>query len=192
MKITFDVYGHSVNPAVYSAFSALAMHRLEGNEFSKNRPKTSMRLNIDNWNTLTFKPEILSSPKGWKMGNKIRLEHRQAVVFSGVKATGCHTILNLKEDGQLWPRQWKSDMAKTMAAFDLIKNFLNELAEDPAKVVSQNSTHCALCGRKFTDPDSMARGIGPECRKLFDFFVNHMSGGKVEQGDHHNESIDSN
>lgn len=177
----FSVYGHSFNPAIYEGLEALTLNRLQGNELSRSRPKTSMRLAIDDWNTLTLKPEILSSPQGWKMGGKIRLEHRKAVMLvGGPKATGCYVILNLKKDGSIAPRQWKKDKTKTKAAFELIKGFLNKLADDPGKVIAQNSTHCTLCGRKFTDPDSMAKGIGPECVKLFDFLVDHMSGGTVK------------
>lgn len=175
----YNVYAQKYNSALYAGLEALTLHRLQGNEFSRTRPKTSMRLNIDEWNTVTFKPEIALSPRGWKMGDKIRLEHRKAVVFAGAKATGCYLILNLKKDGSIAPKKWKRDKAKTKAAFEMIKDFLNKLADDPAKIISKNSTHCVLCGRKFTDPDSMARGIGPECMKLFDFLVDHFGGGTV-------------
>ena len=37
----------------------------------------------------------------------------------------------------------------------------------PEQVEIQHEGHCCRCGRTLTHPDSLASGIGPECRKHF-------------------------
>jgi hypothetical protein len=54
----------------------------------------------------------------------------------------------------------------SFTAFDWI---LKRLVADelPASLTIQHSGHCCRCGREITHPDSIARGIGPECAKHF-------------------------
>jgi Family of unknown function (DUF6011) len=40
---------------------------------------------------------------------------------------------------------------------------LEQFLADPGAVLGRSSTYCAVCGRRLTDGQSQARGIGPEC-----------------------------
>lgn len=170
------VFGHTASPAIFNAFAEMAKERLAGKEYTKQRPKTAMRFEINDWYILTFKPEILSSPTGWKIGNKIRLELRQSVKVWGVKGNGCVLILELNPDGSITPRRWKKDIEKTKEFFDVVKEYLDLFANNPELAISKNTFHCAICGKGFTDPESMARGVGPECVKGFNMLVNYING----------------
>ena len=49
-------------------------------------------------------------------------------------------------------------------------DFLQELAADPetfAQQYGQETGECGMCGRTLTDPESIARGIGPICMERF-------------------------
>lgn len=59
-QITRDyVFGHKYDPAIFEAFTEMAKEKLAGKEHNTQRPKTAMRFEIDDWHTLTFKPQIL-------------------------------------------------------------------------------------------------------------------------------------
>lgn len=47
-----------------------------------------------------------------------------------------------------------------------------------------NSPWCAVCGRAFTDPNSRARGIGPECIKKFGDRANDATTAQIVQSKH--------
>ncbi len=175
------VFGHRFKPEVFEAIKAVTVNKLRGKKYLNKRPKTAMRFLLDDNNSLTFKPEISSSPTGWKMGNKIRCELRKDITAMGVSGHGCYLILNLTSDGLIIPRRWKKDIDKTKEAFELVKDFLDKLATQPKKVIARNKNRCAICGRKFTDPESMARGIGPECVKMFEYFMQKVHGGNVSK-----------
>jgi hypothetical protein len=174
------VYGHTFNQAIFEAFAQLATERLAGKEHNANKPKTAMRFEIDEWHTLTFKPQIVSSPTGWKMGSHIRLELRASLQVWGKKGNGCELILELQPDGFIRPRRWWKDYKRTKAAFEMVKTHLDMLSTDPGAAIGRNKSNCAICGRKLTDPESQARGVGPECKRMFEFLVRHMNGEIVE------------
>lgn len=176
-QITRDyVFGHKYDPEIFQAFAGLAIGKLAGKEHNANKPKTAMRFEIDEWHTLTFKPQIVSSPTGWKMGNRIRLELRTSLEVWGKKGNGCELILELHPDGFIIPRRWWKRYDRTKAAFEMVEGHLDMLSSDPGAAIGRNKSNCAICGRKLTDPESQARGVGPECKRMFDFLVRHMNG----------------
>jgi hypothetical protein len=175
------VHGHTYDPRLFQAFADIVTARIDGKEHAPKRPSTAMRFVIDDWNTLNIKPEIKSSPTGWIMGDHIRVELRNTVIFAGKKGNGRGIILKLLPDGTIKPRKWWRDADKTRAEMEMIKDYLGKLSTDPQSTISRNVTHCAICGRGFTDPESMARGIGPECSKFFNFLVQYAHG-RIENG----------
>lgn len=49
---------------------------------------------------------------------------------------------------------------------------INEVARDPLAAAVEHGRltgNCAICGRALTDPESVARGIGPVCAERFGF-----------------------
>lgn len=170
------VFGHKYDPAIFEAFSEMATEKLAGKEHNANKPKTAMRFEIDDWHTLTFKPQILSSPTGWKMGNNIRLELRTSLEVQGKKGNGCELILELHPNGFIIPRRWWKTLERTRAAFEMVEGHLDMLSTDPGAAIGRNKSNCAICGRRLTDPESQARGVGPECKRMFEFLVRRMNG----------------
>lgn len=72
----------------------------------------------------------------------------------------------IKEDGSLsynqGPKgQITDDDMRIQALMYVLKNY-DRL---PPYVVVQHLGRCARCRRKLTDPDSIRRGLGPECAK---------------------------
>ncbi len=72
----------------------------------------------------------------------------------------------LKEDGSIvynkGPKgQITDDDMRIQALMYVLKNY-DRL---PPYVVVQHLGRCARCRRKLTDPDSIRRGLGPECAK---------------------------
>ncbi|MEP7247916.1 MAG: DUF6011 domain-containing protein [Gammaproteobacteria bacterium] len=55
---------------------------------------------------------------------------------------------------QMFEQTRERHIARILAAFESLSTRQNPLA---------GLTWCVLCGRSLTDPDSLARGIGPEC-----------------------------
>lgn len=169
-------HGHTFDQKVFQALAKVTREKLSGKEHNENKPKTAMRFEIDDWQALTFKPSILSSPSGWTMGDKIRLELRTSIIVQGKKGNGCDLILELNPDGTIRPRRWWKSLEKTQKAFEAVNHFLDLLAKSPEKAISSNKQRCAICGKKLTDPESQANGIGPECIKYFNFFVKYING----------------
>ena len=56
--------------------------------------------------------------------------------------------------------------SKGFKAFDWAWSKLNS-GEIPKQLEILHSGNCCRCGRQITHPDSLARGIGPECIKHF-------------------------
>lgn len=51
-----------------------------------------------------------------------------------------------------------------------VAGFLVRLADNPTETISaygKRSGYCACCNRKLTDPESLARGVGPVCASNF-------------------------
>jgi hypothetical protein len=44
-----------------------------------------------------------------------------------------------------------------------------KLKELPYELQAQHENHCGRCGRQLTHPESIDRGVGPECQK----YINH-------------------
>jgi hypothetical protein len=55
-----------------------------------------------------------------------------------------------------------------------------DFLENPGAVLARNRDNCAICGRGLTDERSRARGIGPECIQLTDFFLYQTTRSIVE------------
>lgn len=59
-----------------------------------------------------------------------------------------------------------SDEYVPVRAHDRRMMFLKAILSDPAKAsldYGKQTTHCGVCGRKLTNDESRARGIGPQC-----------------------------
>jgi hypothetical protein len=90
----------------------------------------------------------------------------ERLLIEGRLSDSRHQVLGLKitPDEIKWTR-WSYDHGE-----DAIKMFA-ELVEhfvwNPGDVFRRSSTHCCCCGKAFSDHLSMARGIGPDCIKWF-------------------------
>lgn len=112
---------------------------------------------------------------------------RQVTVEAGwIRLTLCHLVphegkveyreritLVLDSNGEVrtgryFPRTSDVDAERTCTT---AARFL----EDPPAAVAASGTHCSFCGRALTDPDSRARGIGPECFGHYGDFLRYIS-----------------
>lgn len=82
------------------------------------------------------------------------------------------TRLAAIREAQRHPRRWASKLADIERQRDGARTRGNdaEATRLDALVAGireglKGSEHCTICGRKLTDPDSIADGIGPECKK---------------------------
>ena len=60
-------------------------------------------------------------------------------------------------------RLMRINRSKLDAACDAFRTIAEEFIEDPRSVMARCSRQCCVCGRKLTEPESISRGIGPEC-----------------------------
>lgn len=164
-------YGHAFLRIVHGAITSLATARI-----ADKRPSTTLKVNADEWFFVVFKPTIQSLPTGWTVGNPIRAELRARGEFGGVPGNGCEIIAKLLPDGTIQPRRWRADVERTVAGFERLTDLLSMMATTPERAVSANNRNCSVCGRGLTDADSKARGIGPECTKLFNHLLDYIHG----------------
>lgn len=72
----------------------------------------------------------------------------------------------IKEDGSLSYNQGaKGQIPESDIRIKSIFYVLNHYETLPSYVLVQHLGRCARCRRKLTDPESIRRGLGPECAK---------------------------
>jgi hypothetical protein len=83
-------------------------------------------------------------------------------VLTGSDNENDFTFLGTIFDGRAYvpSRRNIAPTAPSAIAFDYVWNRIDSL---PANVEFHHEGRCACCGRKLTTPESVARGIGPEC-----------------------------
>jgi len=62
-----------------------------------------------------------------------------------------------------WSRR-PTDVPKALAELETLVGFLTAVGRDPEGTMAAGARGaCGLCGKALTDPESIRRGIGPEC-----------------------------
>jgi hypothetical protein len=57
-----------------------------------------------------------------------------------------------------------ADIPKAVAELETLVGFFTAVDRDPAATIAAGARgSCGLCGKALTDPESIRRGIGPEC-----------------------------
>lgn len=168
MNTEFSPHGHTFDPSLFVMLNGLAAARLEGKQHDKRRPPLALRVRNEGGDVLVLKPLLVSSPTGWKLTGSIDAELSVPVRVNELPAPARELRVALKEDGTIRPLRWWKDRERTRVAFETLLVMLGTLTADPEDLL-RHSTHCCVCGRALTDAESRARGVGPECSKLFDF-----------------------
>lgn len=85
-------------------------------------------------------------------------------VLSGPDNTTSYRYLGLIRDGAYRPNFAKTaaDAPSQKAAYWLMSRVLTGI-DLPTGVEMRHSGRCGRCGRLLTDPESITRGLGPEC-----------------------------
>jgi hypothetical protein len=69
-------------------------------------------------------------------------------------------ILRIKPDAASYIALSGSTAVEDMAVLIAV---LEQFLDNPAAVLRRSTASCAVCGRRLTDGQSQARGVGPEC-----------------------------
>ncbi len=150
----------------------------------KRMPKWKFRLASDLVLQLQPKPTVLPSEAAMARGFKPKLQHFEGVAVMAAGVTGA--VFNRQRPDATW-WQIKFELYSRLPDADwvfhrtggrwqhragregyetltqrVVAAFRGGLFDGsaPAKMLSHN---CVICGKRLTDPASMARWIGPEC-----------------------------
>jgi hypothetical protein len=62
--------------------------------------------------------------------------------------------------------------ARVIQDLELVVSLFQKLGNDAAGLFAElKPTTCVVCGRKLTDPESLGRGLGPECSRYVSLFA---------------------
>ena len=161
----------------------------------KRKPTWALRLNRDTGENVVLKPLWKSGPKQIDTG-RIDFELWQPITVNGVQKPAHHLSGTIAEDGIQLTRHKvyglqdrkpheipleeyrelkKQSRKQAMEDAESVKLALAEFAKAPDVVMAKAGDHCCICGRVLKDERSMARGIGPECQKFFNYLANLMA-----------------
>jgi hypothetical protein len=97
---------------------------------------------------------------------KLTVSRKNGDSLCWVKVEGCDKVVGKIENGIL--TQW----ARVGVDMAWVQVMLKTINLDPKAAAAQHgleSGSCSVCGRDLTDPESIARGIGPICAEKFSF-----------------------
>lgn len=166
----FSPYGHTYDVRIFGMLRRLTAARVAGKEHALRPPPTALKLKNGRGALLVLKPELVSSPTGWKLAPSIDAELLVGLTIDGVSRPAFALRVKLHADGTIRPRRWWKNAARTRRVFETMLGMLDTFANDPDALLS-HSTNCCICGRALTDDASRARGIGPECAKFGNFVL---------------------
>lgn len=146
-----------VHPNLYPLIHRITTHRLAGHELDRRRPSVLLRLVADDEFIVRIQPKLLSSPTGWELDARIPIK---LVKIDGGKT---HIAVNLHTQGHYLFARWKRDTDETLRGKAILESTLDLMAGDLRKAFAHLAENCCVCGRALSDPQSMERGIGPEC-----------------------------
>lgn len=110
--------------------------------------------NVDTGNSFTFK---IRRMKDGENAFFIHVKESHSYVYAGVLSLkGSRFYFNTGKKGKL------SEGDTSIKALLYVLNHANKL---PPKVQVWHTGRCSRCGRKLEDPESIMRGMGPECFK---------------------------
>jgi hypothetical protein len=96
-----------------------------------------------------------------------------AFEFKPAPATGRNAgAIYVTEAGEYLGKVIGGQFHATRSCLDAQKTAIAEVCADPAKAATaygQQTGCCACCGRELTDPESIARSIGPICAGKWGF-----------------------
>lgn len=141
-------------PGAHALLHKLSVARLGGKELSQRRPSLVFRLPADAEFVIAIQPRLVSSPTGWRLIERlpIRLESDRGGVAG-----------DLPPDDTIKLRRWWKDPDRTAHEIEVLRQALLGFVVNPLGAVRLGLNKCAVCGRPLRDPESVSRGIGPEC-----------------------------
>jgi hypothetical protein len=151
-----------VAPDAFRVVMALSAPRLEGHEHDRRRPSLLLRLSGGDAYLVEIRPKLDSLPTGWQLNPLVPLK------LVSRSDGNTELIARLRSDGTLKLSQWKRDDARNEQGCSILRDALEQFANDPRRAWTWSADRCALCGKGLTDPQSRERGIGPECRAAAD------------------------
>lgn len=120
--------------------------------------------------TYKVKSATKDRDKYWSTGNQDKSTYFVSLLMGSDNANDYQYIGLLKQqaDGSYKFSASAKSRAKpgspSFDAFDYIWNAIEFGAHFPSRVEFWHEGSCCICGRKLTVPESVANGIGPECK----------------------------
>ncbi len=149
-------------PEVAFAIKAITGARIAGKEMASRRPATLLKISVPHW-TIEIKPTVSSSPNGWRCDGSATIK-----MIGKSSADGRGVVCKLNGKGRLRLYRWFRDHEKTEELLSTLCRALDEVAVQPAMLITTREECCGICGRGLSDEVSKVRGIGPECWKIWD------------------------
>ena len=159
-------------PGAHALLHGLASARLAGKELTPRRPSLIFRLAATEARNLVVKPRLVSSPTGWRLLDCLPLQ------LVSDRPGGVSMVLS--PDDRLSVTRWWKDADRTAADLEILRLTLRGFAADPGQAVRLGLTHCAICQHKLKDPESIQRGIGPECWAPFEAVIRAVEKQRME------------
>jgi hypothetical protein len=108
-----------------------------------------------------------------KTGNRFTYKIRKAKdnniyfvsVLTGSDNTSSYSYIGFIKNG-IFNSSKKSKITSNSTSFKVFSWFIININKIPAIIQVLHEGNCGRCGRKLTTPESIERGIGPECSRL--------------------------
>ncbi len=138
-------------PGTYALLHGIAQCRLHRKAHSNRRPRVTFRLPAEDGFSLVIRSSVTATQSGWCLEEGLTLD---LVSDSG------RVVLQATIDEDDLLRVIGSRNSNLLST---LNRTLLHLTADPALVLALNTCRCAICQHRLTDPESIARGMGPWC-----------------------------
>jgi hypothetical protein len=123
--------------------------------------------------TFIFAGKAIFTITNTNTGNRFTYKVRKAKdsdiyfvsVLTGSDNTNDYSFIGYIKKGLFYSSK-KSRISSEATSFKVFSWFINNINKIPSIVQVLHEGKCGRCGRKLTTPESIERGIGPECVKL--------------------------
>ena len=133
------------------------------------RPVIAIRL-FDNQGDIVVRPKWKSvKVNGYSQGGSLNAE----TITVELLRRGSFSRLDLEiSPTAMAIRRCHSNMAVNLDNGKFVSDTLSSFMDSPVDYFYRGDhSHCCFCGKELTDEISVSRGIGPECVKMFGYFL---------------------
>lgn len=159
--------------------SARVKALLEGVEF-RQRPVIALRL-YDKWDKIVIRPCWTGERKdGYQIGGNLNPQAMTLELFRDhPSCRGSRLDMRIAPD-RVKAYRISAKMPVNEDNIKYVADTLTGFLDSPVEFFQRGDhSHCCFCGKELTDQVSVSRGVGPECIKVFDYFMKGTTHEKV-------------